>query len=274
MRHGRIAGLVGVSILTAAIVAVPASGSENSILRKVLNIAQKAQVDADKAERTSQKAYILARKKQLRGKQGPQGPQGKTGATGPAGPNGAAGQAGQAGPAGPAGAAGAAGAQGPIGPQGEPPKIQFASVSGGVTTDQDTYQDLGGPSLTVDVPASGLVEVWAQVGLDVNAGAVALYDGASPAAGQDPTICGPQGPGGPPGIIFADPTSVPATPPVTVGTGTTPGIFACGSLGPPAPLLFQMSQGTHTLSLRYASCGCPGGDPEFSNRKLWASPRP
>jgi len=153
--------------------------------------------------------------------------------------------------------------------------MQFAQETAGVTTDKDTYQNLGGPSLTVEVPPSGLVDVYAQVSLDVNQGAVALYDGASPAPGQDPSVCGPQGPGGPPGIIFADPTSVPvATLPVAVGTGTTPGIIQCGTLGPPTPLLFQLSPGTHTLSLRYASCGCAGGDPEFSDRKLWASPRP
>jgi hypothetical protein len=260
--------VVIIAALGVALFTVPAAGQGESILRKILRISQKAQVDADKAERTAEKAYILARKKQLRGKKGKTGARGLAGPIGPTGPAGATGPAGVAGPTGPQGPIGAQGQQG------EPPKIQFAAVSGGVTTPQDTYQDLGGPSLTVEVPASGLVDVYAQVSFDVNQGAVALYDGASPAAGQDPSVCGPQGPGGPPGIISVDPTSVPVTPPVPVATGTTPGLIQCGTLGPPTPLLFQLSPGTHTLNLRYASCGCPGGDPEFSNRKLWASPRP
>src|SRR3954454_18660343 len=106
MRHGRIAGLIGVGIVLVAVVPVPAFGSTNSILRKVIAIAEKAQVDADKAERTSTKAYILARKKQLRGKQGPQGKTGPQGPQGPAGPTG---------PTGPTGATGATGATGQTG---------------------------------------------------------------------------------------------------------------------------------------------------------------
>jgi hypothetical protein len=274
MRHGRIAGLIGVGIVLVAIVPVPASGSQGSILRKVLNIAQKAQVDADKAERTATKAYILARKKQLRGKTGKQGPQGKTGATGAAGPAGPAGPTGPAGATGATGATGANGQQGPVGPQGEPPKIQSASDSGGVSSSSTTYEDLGGPSLTVTVPASGLVEVYAQVTIGGDSGDVGLFDGNSLADGQDPT-CGPQGPGTDSGLIAVDPGSAPSDP-IVMATGTTPDVLVgCGSFGPPTPVLFQLSPGTHTLSLRYATsaCGC-GGTTTFSDRKLWASPRP
>jgi hypothetical protein len=144
-----------------------------------------------------------------------------------------------------------------------------------VSTDQDTYQDLGGPSLTVEVPPSGLVDVLAQVDIGNDEGAVALYDGNGRASGQDP-LCGANPPTDS-GLLLADPNGAP-TPTVRVATGTTPsGSFApvCGSLGPPTPVLFQLSPGTHTLSLRYAYCGCnPPSTAEFSNRKLWASPRP
>ena len=274
MRHGWFAGLTrrkvlmlaAVGVLAIALVPVPALGQDDSVLRKILRISQKAQVDADKAERTAEKAYILARKKQLRGKRGKTGKQGPQGPQGPAGPAGATGPTGAQGPQGPTGPIG------PTGPQGEPPKLQFASVSGGVSTDQDTYQDLGGPSLNVDVPASGLVEVYAQVTFDQNEGAVALYDGSSAANGQDPT-CGTNPPTDT-GLLHIDPTAAGQPMPVATGTSPNPIGVICGSLGPPSSVLFQLSPGSHTLSLRYASCGCPGPDPTFANRKLWATPRP
>jgi Collagen triple helix repeat (20 copies) len=280
VRHGWIARLtqpklvapVLVGVLAVALVPVPALGQSDSLLRKILRISQKAQVDADKAERTADKAYILARKKQLRGKTGKQGPQGKTGATGPAGAAGPAGPAGATGPAGSPGTPGADGQTGPPGPAGQPPKLQFASESAGAATNDTTFQDLGGPSLTVDVPASGLVEIYAQVTFDGETGAAALYDGSTRAAGQDPT-CGPNPPTDP-ALIRADASGFGG--PLTTATGTSPNIITdgCGTLGPPTPVLFQLSPGTHTLSLRYAQCGCSASDAEFSDRKLWASPRP
>jgi hypothetical protein len=266
--------MAAVGVLAIALVPVPAMGQDDSVLRKILRISQKAQVDADKAERTAEKAYILARKKQLRGKRGKTGARGLQGPQGPAGPAGATGQTGATGAQGQTGATGATGPIGPIGPQGEPPKVQFAQETAGVSTDQDTFQDLGGPSLTVDVPASGLVEVWAQATVGNDAGAIALYDGSSKAAGQDPT-CGPNAPTDP-ALLQVDGTALGGTE-VNIATGTSPNFSVgpvCGTLGPPSSVLFQLSPGTHTLSLRYAYCGCGPGPVDFSDRKIWAAPRP
>jgi Collagen triple helix repeat (20 copies) len=282
VRHGWIAGLKGrkalgftaAGVLLAVLVAVPASGQSNLTLRGVLRISQKAQVDADKAERQADKAYRLARKKQLRGKQGPPGPRGPKGDTGPQGQTGAQGQTGPTGAQGPQGATGGPGPIGPQGPQGTPPQLQFASNNSTVSTDQDTFQDLGGPSVTVDVPASGLVEVYAQVTIANDAGSVALFDGNGKAAGQDPT-CGPNAPTDP-ALLTVDGTALGGSD-IAIATGTSPQLSLgpiCGSLGPPSPVLFQLSPGTHTLSLRYAYCGCAAGPVDFSDRKIWAAPRP
>jgi hypothetical protein len=73
-------------------------------------------------------------------------------------------------------------------------------------------------------------------------------------------------------LISIDPTSLPVATPIPASTGTTPTLIACGSLGPPTSLMFELSPGPHTLSLRYASCGC--GPAQFSDRKLWVTPRP
>jgi hypothetical protein len=61
-------------------------------------------------------------------------------------------------------------------------RIQSAAVSATDTTnDISSYRDLGGPRLTVNVPSSGLIEVWAQVTMSDD-GAVSLYqDGHSTA---------------------------------------------------------------------------------------------
>ncbi len=135
------------------------------------------------------------------------------------------------------------------------------------TTDYQAAPD--GPRVTVTVPQSGLIEVWATVTVESDEGAVALFrDGnVVPIPGQD-GICDldnallmTQVGGGP--LTISTPPSVP-------GFG---GI--CGTVGDaPAPVLFNQPPGEHTYELRYADCGCsPGDDAVFTNRTLRVGPR-
>ncbi len=151
------------------------------------------------------------------------------------------------------------------------PKIGFAE--GSVSTESDAFVKLsGGPSVTVTVPPTGLVQVWGQALVDSAAGgadaAVSLYEDGQQVAGQaecDDTK----------GVLFAgaavsgEPELV-ATPAVPNLTGT------CGSLGAPAPVLFRSTTGEHTFELRYASCTCTGVSEKvtFSERRLVVQPLP
>jgi hypothetical protein len=127
----------------------------------------------------------------------------------------------------------------------------------------------GGPSVTVSVPASGLIEVWAQAVVYAE-GAVSLFEDGKPLAGQA-ELCSPQDGTG---VLFA--VSAEVGEPIAVGTPAVGGVGVCGSLGAPGPVLFQTTPGTHSYELRYASCGCedaaePAG---FSDRRLFVAPRP
>jgi hypothetical protein len=143
-------------------------------------------------------------------------------------------------------------------------KAKTQTVAASVTTSNQTgYDDLGGPSVTVTVPASRMVELWAQV--DAEDGAVAVFeDGAL--VDLDPNVaCA-----GPGGAIL----SVPGSPNAIVSTPNgSPFGGLCGGAGPPAPILLTTSPGEHTYSLRYADCGC-GGTVNFSDRFLAVAPRP
>jgi hypothetical protein len=129
------------------------------------------------------------------------------------------------------------------------------------------YENLGGPSVTVNVPSSGLIEVWGQADIrDDNGGAVALFqDGQIVQTGTDPDLCGVgdllfmMGGGG--SGSFA-----------TFGTPATPGILGCTSTGQPGPVMLSANPGTHTFDLRYSDCGC-GGGADFRNRILRVGPR-
>lgn len=127
----------------------------------------------------------------------------------------------------------------------------------------------GGPSVTVTVPASGLIEVWAQAVVYAE-GAVSLFEDGKPLAGQA-ELCSPQEDTG---VLFA--VSAEVGEPITVGTPAAGGVGVCGSLGAPGPVLFQTTPGAHTYELRYASCGCEdAADPAgFSDRRLFVAPRP
>lgn len=148
----------------------------------------------------------------------------------------------------------------------EATEIRTAFAPDLVTTGSEEFVALaGGPAVQVAVPASGLIEVWAQATINED-GAVSLYEDGRPMGGQA-ALCGPEGPG----VLFA----VEGSPgePLTVATPAGPGIGICGSLGAPAPVLFQTTPGAHTYELRYADCGCGGEDPTFSDRRLFIGPR-
>jgi len=152
-------------------------------------------------------------------------------------------------------------------------KTKTATANGTVLTDNETtYQDLGGPSVTMTVPASGLVEVAAQATL--LDGAVSLYEDGQQVPDQDPNdLCSGGGGASPPtGPLFAAPAG---GPPITMSTPAGLNFIGCGNTGPPTPALFKTSPGQHTYSLRYASCGCNAPAPaEISDRFLAVAPLP
>ena len=134
------------------------------------------------------------------------------------------------------------------------------------TMEQNTYVDLGGPSVTVTVPASGLIEVWASV--EISDGAVSLYEDGQQVPNQDPNdFCTGAPP--PPGVLLTN--DGPATTLSTPNDAPFPGV--CGRTGAPGPVLFDTSPGPHTYDLRYAWCGC-GAQGDFADRTLTVAPRP
>jgi hypothetical protein len=149
-------------------------------------------------------------------------------------------------------------------------RVASGEALAGVELSSGQFTSLpGGPSVTVTVPASGLIEVWAQAVVYAE-GAVSLFEDGKPLAGQA-KLCSPQEDTG---VLFAVAAEVGE--PITVGTPALGGVGLCGSLGAPGPVLFQTTPGTHTYELRYASCGCedavePAG---FSDRRLFVAPRP
>lgn len=139
-----------------------------------------------------------------------------------------------------------------------------------VNTDSQAYADLGGPSVGVAVPQSGLVDVWARVDIEDNAdgGAVALFEDGQLAPGQA-QFCDPDIDRALllwEGTSSGGPVSV-STPSALIGPGE-----GCGTLGPPGPVQIQTSPGNHTYELRYAD-PCPCGSSQFSNRLLRVAPR-
>lgn len=95
------------------------------------------------------------------------GPKGETGAPGLTGP------AGAIGPTGAAGAAGSTGGRGEQGPSGL--VSASARLAGPVSTGSSAPVELGGPSVTVDVGPSGLVEFWAKAKLSSTKGQAEVY---------------------------------------------------------------------------------------------------
>jgi len=199
------------------------------------------------------------------------GQRGRRGARGPAGPQGPQGPKGDPGETGPQGPAGPAGPQGPAGPAGASPAASsFATLAGPVSTSDDTsFVSLGGPTVTVTVPASGLIQVSASAIGDGDDGVIALYqDGAIVDTGVDTAICDP----GP--ALFGTLGSVG---PLRFGTPIGGGfLVGCvGVVGPPSPVVLRTTPGTHAFELRYAKSRCGCADPAtFSDVQLIVTPLP
>jgi hypothetical protein len=159
-------------------------------------------------------------------------------------------------------ATGPTGATGPAGAGGGPIQSAFAAPS--VSTESLAYVPLsGGPSVSLTVPSSGLIEVWAQVKFEEE-GAVALFEDGQKVPGQA-RFCGAEAEGTGLLALFVPEELTLATPSGSFGP-------FCGGFGPPGSVLFQTTPGPHTYELRYQSCGCA---PEaiFSNRLLRVAPR-
>lgn len=147
-------------------------------------------------------------------------------------------------------------------------RIVSETVPGTVTTASVTsYADLGGPSVTVDVPQSGIVEVAATVTFGTpNDGLVGLFeDGQQVPLRQPAGICGS---GDIDEALLSMSTDLGED--VTMSTPPASNLgLGCGTFGSAAsPVQIETTPGTHTYSLRYADCGCDPSDTTFSNRTL------
>ncbi|HEX2162022.1 MAG TPA: collagen-like protein [Thermoleophilaceae bacterium] len=239
-----------IAVLALALTA-PALGNGDSMLTRALGIAKSAERKANAAQRDARTAKRIARQsKRIAREKARRGPHGPRGAIGPTG------------------SPGSTGARGPSGPAGAPGRdasVAFDQETPDVSTSSTTYVSLGGPSVEVTVPESGLIEVAAQATLRDGSdddGAVALFEDGSPVAGQ--ADCGPPG-----AMLF----SLRSGSGDDFSGGTPAGSLLCATLGPPAPVRLLATPGTHTYELRYAVC-CGTGSATFADRRLWVSPLP
>ena len=167
---------------------------------------------------------------------------------------GRAGVAGLQGPVGPVGSAGAAGQDGAPGAPGAPGADGTSSgetffESAGAGTNFGTGPCTGtpaGPSITFNAPAGSYVQVMAAVNMQRSGGAsnaVCLrVDGVDTTIMQSSSLA--------------------------VETRYLEQGVAAGTTDPfsSRPIVFPVSAGSHTVSLRYSSAG---GASQFSNRRLW-----
>ena len=135
---------------------------------------------------------------------------------------------------------------------------EIGSAEAAVSTSSGSFVPLaGGPSVTVSVPQTGLIQVWAQA-LIQGDGAVSLYEGGHQVEGQALECNGAQG------VLFA--VETPLVDPVLAGTPAVGAGGTCSALGAPGPVLLRTVAGEHTYTLRYASTGAE--EPIFSERHL------
>jgi hypothetical protein len=151
------------------------------------------------------------------------------------------------------GRAGNPGPPGPPGPKGGS-GTAFDEKTAQVTVQSTTPVEAGGPTVTVDVPASGVISVWARAELQATAGGdamVALHDAP---AGKDTFLLSAGGSGFQP-------------------KWTSPG--CCSGLGVENAfqagwVVLETTPGPHTFSLRYAQSNSTSAS--FRNRKLVVTP--
>jgi hypothetical protein len=142
----------------------------------------------------------------------------------------------------------------------KPPAINLFQVDGKpgpFTSASPTPADLGGPSVTVKVPRTGLIALYARVTGQVDGG------------GQNASGT----------VHLFEPTLLPNSPPIMQFTGnqpqiryTVPGPGDVGGVASPVRggfLVFSpVNPGKYTFSLRYSQQG--GGAALFSNAGIWA----
>jgi hypothetical protein len=144
-----------------------------------------------------------------------------------------------------------------------------STASGPLSATTSSATDLGGPFVTVTVPASGLVEIYAGEASAGNGGHsdVFLYEDGSPVTAVE---CD----GFTPGLMIAD--DPPSSTPTTVSTtGTSGNAGQCGTDGggTPTSLTIRVGAGSHTFRLEYAIVGGPFST-TFTNSFLSVAPRP
>lgn len=135
--------------------------------------------------------------------------------------------------------------------------MKSAVLKSTVSTTSNSPVDLGGPNVTVKVPKGGLVEIFAEVNLQVAGGGqnsearVHLFEASS--VPNSPQIIGGNSP------QLTDHFTAP-------GTGNQTGVNGQLRGG---WLVFSPGAGTHTFSLRYSGAG--GGTALFANPKLYVT---
>jgi len=159
------------------------------------------------------------------------------------------------------------------------PSLAFDEVAAQITAHDPGYASdplSPGPTVTVDVPDAGgglgFIEVSAQVDSNGSQSAIGLFDttggGDTFVSGQD-TVCLSTIPATLPGDLFMTDDGTPGTYATPIGFD---GANCVPTVGPPSPVLLQVTAGTRTFTLEYADCLC-GGTPMVSNRRLWIAPQ-
>lgn len=142
----------------------------------------------------------------------------------------------------------------------KPPALnlfQTDGLAGPVSTASATAADLGGPTVTVNVPRTGLIALYARVTGQINGG------------GQDAVAQ----------VHLFEPTLLPNNPAIMQFTAgqpqirfTVPGQGDTGGVASPVRggfLVFSpVNPGKYTFSLRYSTQG--GGAATFTNAGIWA----
>jgi hypothetical protein len=244
LRRRALLGLAGLAACIVVSVVSPALGAPDAV--SAVSLAKRVARALDLAKKADERSKdALARAK----KPGPEGPPGATGATGQ---------------------------RGPAGPPGAP--ATWASATVGVSQSINTnnpsfpgFQDLGtvGPQVTVNVPASGLVELYAQARIDGTSNSVGGLGLAIDGVTSNSVRCFTRA-----GLLL----ETPETPAASFATAPSADGTACGTAlpGMPGPLMLSLSPGQHTFKIVYYAVSASAG-PEtvtFSDRRLHVAARP
>jgi hypothetical protein len=140
----------------------------------------------------------------------------------------------------------------------KPADLDLIKVDGDVgpyITTSGPAVDLGGPSVTVQVPETGLVAVYARGTGQINGGG---NDAIAQVHLFEPTLL----PGSPRVLEFGEPT-----PQLRISTPGPGEVDGTPTLTRGGWIVFPANAGTYTFSLRYSQAG--GGTAQFSNTGLW-----